>query len=1376
MYLSSLLVLAGLAAMTAAEGCHADNLLRAMERHNGTAYCSLFVSASGDATFSGLPPAGVPTTFAPGPLSSACSCLLGLNATSVAPCHSLSATVTSTVDASGSGGLSTATTTASSSTAVSDTLGLSTTSHVTFDGGYTYSFPDAGQSTQTVSTCGLGEATKTVQVTETVVSTVLIYSSSPSSSSSSSSSTFSSSFSFSSDGDSGGRPAPPPRTSSILFGSNGATSTATLIVNSTISSTSLGTGVSSTGALTIFTSSDSTFTSTILGVSSDSMVDGPPRPTTLVLNGTTTTITDTPLPTSSETLIASTISSLANTSAGTPSSRTLSLGSSSSTSSTYRPTTSSLAQIPPAVTTIMSDGGGSTWIVTMGTTSGTELFPNSTSTTRSSALSETASGIFSVITSLVGGVGSTWTMIGGSTVIGSLSSGTSTPSEAPSQITTGNITVITSVVGGVGSTWTVTRGSNVTFRPSETTGSQDSSSTPSETASGALSIVTSIVGGVGTTLTIIEGSTIAPSLNGSVATSTASVVLSESASGVVSVITTVIGGISVTQTVIEGITASASFTGNTTTSTPNTPSGMESGAVSVITSIVGGIGSSWTTIEGSTPINSSNSPTTATVSVSSETVSGAFSIITSAIGGVTSISTLVDGSTISGPSSATAVASASASVVTSVVNGSVSSWTVIGGSTVSGIFDGTTSTPTQSAAVSIITSVIGGSTVTGPLDTSSAATSALPPGASIVTSIIDGIASSWTVIGGSTVFGSASSSSVNPAETGQVTAITSVFGGAASSWIVIGGSTIFGSANNTAGGSQTASATPTVTTSVVDGVASTWTVIDGSTLFGTLPQPSTSSGSAAESATTIAGGVSTSTLSGGATLISTLNGSVPTPTERMSLTASLSSSTTSRSSATATTGYDSAFTSISVVVAQNGSTCYTEPVPIASLHESVLNNTGREPPYIDAFYLDATTNSVEYLRLRNNNTDPILVDVSDPSKVAIIDGAGNVLSVDSEGLHFTSPNCSPKIDVFISGFYEQLNALTNTSCGGTNDVPVNSTRTSSPLPVFRGTLDERQEQVFNVTLRLTDQCGDPARADLPVSVSLSGTECVVLPETTGTFIARCPFPGGESSTMECETAVQQTLDHLTQGSLAGTCPPFTSVWSLLSRELGGVVNVDALLQLFVDAGLDLGSDRGQGTLSVIDSFMRVYDFSAATFMNSISDDGSGLGGIIAGYGASAIRTDVCRSLVSSETLNLTFAAGASATPVPLANITAVPSPAPEYERNVTDPTALACCPNPSKCEVINGQLGYPSTASIEHSDCLCGTMLGGRGVGFRTGQCGKEKTDQCNATSPCPGGAACLVDNCCGFNVCINGTECSAPKPAKRWANLFGEDTSGGMF
>ncbi|KAK2031648.1 hypothetical protein LX32DRAFT_613294 [Colletotrichum zoysiae] len=558
--------------------------------------------------------------------------------------------------------------------------------------------------------------------------------------------------------------------------------------------------------------------------------------------------------------------------------------------------------------------------------------------------------------------------------------------------------------------------------------------------------------------------------------------------------------------------------------------------------------------------------------------------------------------------------------------------------------------------------------------------------------------------------------------------------------------------------------------------------ISGSESTATLIANSTLSRSSLATAVGSTGARITIT-SGNSVFTSTVLGvSIPTTTESTSSTASLPSSATTRSSATATTSYNSAFTGISVVVAQNGSTCYAEPIPIASLHESVLNNTGREPPYIDAFYLDAANNSIEYLRLRNNNTDPVLVDVSDPSKVAIIDGAGNALSVDSEGLHFTSPNCSPKIDVFISGFFEQLSALTNTSCGGTGDVPVNSTRTSGPLSVFRGTLDKKQEQVFDVVLRLTDQCGDPARADLPVSVSLGGTGCVVLPEANGTFAARCPFPGGESSTMECETAVQQTLDHLTRGSLAGTCPPFASVWSLLSRELGGVVNVDALLQPFLEAGLNLGTDRGRGVLSAIDSFMRVYDFSAATFGNSTSNGGggggnSGLEGMIAGYGAAAIRTDVCRSLVSSETLNLTLTAGAaSATPVPLANISAAPSPAPEYARNVTDPTALACCPNPYKCAVTDGEPGYPREALTERPDCLCGTTTGGRGVAFRTGGCGGYA--RCNATSPCAGGAVCLVDSCCGFGVCVNGTECSAPAPkaARRWASLFGAETSGGMF
>ncbi|KAK1673139.1 hypothetical protein BDP55DRAFT_614781 [Colletotrichum godetiae] len=518
-------------------------------------------------------------------------------------------------------------------------------------------------------------------------------------------------------------------------------------------------------------------------------------------------------------------------------------------------------------------------------------------------------------------------------------------------------------------------------------------------------------------------------------------------------------------------------------------------------------------------------------------------------------------------------------------------------------------------------------------------------------------------------------------------------------------------------------------------------------------------------------GEPTVSLTGSATSVSTLNGTNPTAEESSS--AAATSLAPTSISATSTSSYDSAFTGISVVVAQNATSCYALPIPTLSLHESLLNATDRTPPYIDAFYLNESTHSVQYLRLIDNATNPVLVDVSDPSKLGIVDKAGNVLSIDSEGLHFASVNCSPKIDVFISGFFQQLNTLTNSSCTNTTDIPVNGTN-SGHLPVFKGTLAEMAQDAIDVTLHLKDQCGNPARADLPVSVALGDTQCIVFPGATGDFVANCAFPGSGSDSMECETSVQQTLDHLTQGSLVGSCPPLTSVWSLLFQQLGGVINVDELLQPFIDAGLQFGSDAGRGILAVIDSFMNLYDFSAATFKNSSSGSGSGQGDIVEGYGVTTIKTEVCRSLISTETLNLTFTAGTSTTSISLANITNVPTTGSEYERNVTDPTALACCPNAYACVIQDGERFYPPEASIPNSDCLCGKTLDGGGIGFRTGRC--VGYDQCNSTSPCAGGGVCLVDNCCGFNVCLNGTECSAPKASGMRVNLFGTETSGGLF
>ncbi|KXH46055.1 hypothetical protein CSAL01_04273 [Colletotrichum salicis] len=1183
MFLSSLILLAGRAALVTADGCHGDNLLRAMERHNGTMYCSVLLD-SGEATASLSLPDAIPTSYPALSVSSACSCLLSPDPTPRASCHA-NATVTPAADYSTETDDPGATDAASAT--LSDTQS-NPTAHATFDGGYSYSFPGPALPSETASTCGWGEVTATVQVTETQVSTIYIYSSeipNP---------TSAQSLSSVSDGDSGGRPGPPPTTKTITGEASGTASgfvsTVTLIGNSTFGlPTQPGTtaGSAAVPRVTTIISGNYTTVKTVSGGESEPSSTQTMGRITSVINGLTTTITGAPVE-------SSLISRLTNTLPDGASSWSLPWVSSSTGASSDQ-TSTATPILPPAVTTIMSDVGGvaSTWVVTLGRSTSSGPFANSSTSTQ--VPSETTSGSFTVFTSIINGEASTWTVIGGSTLVGSPNSATSTSSPGSSE--TAGVSLITSVIGGVASTWTVIGGSTVGF-PLNGSAVSTPSPTPSATVTGTFSVITSVIGGIGSTWTVIGGSTL---------------VGSPTPSPIPSVITSIIDGVASSWTVIGGSTISANPSETSPTSTV-------SGGATMITSVVGGVGSTWIIIGGSTILN----PTNATVP--------------------TATPTTTDG----------------AVVITSIVGGSASSWTVIGGSTVSQV-PSPTSTPSD-----------------------------LPPGATVVTSIIEGVASSWTVIGGSTISPVLTQTSASPDLPPGATVITSVVGGIASSWTVIVGSTIFGGSNATAG-PPVATPTPTVFSSVIDGVASTWTVIGGSTIFGALSQRSSSLGTP-----------TAVSLTGGATFMSTLNGTNPTAGGSSSATATLSAPTSI--SATTTSSYDSAFTGISVVVAQNATSCYALPIPTPSLHESLLNVTDRTPPYIDAFYLNETTHSVQYLSLIDNTTNSVFVDVSDPSKLGIVDKAGNVLSIDSEGLHFASANCSPKIDVFISGFFQQLNTLTNSTCTNTTDIPVNGTN-SGRLPVFKGTLAEMAQDAFDVTLHLKDQCGKPARADLPVSVALGDTQCIVLPGATGDFVANCAFPGSGSDSMECETSVQQTLDHLTQGSLVGSCPPLTSVWSLLFQQLGSVINVDELLQPFINAGLQLGSDAGRGILAVIDSFMNLYDFSAATFKNSTSGSGSGLGDIVQGYGVTTIKTEVCRPLISTETLNLTFTAGTSTTPVSLANITSLPSTGSEYERNVTDSTALACCPNANACIVQDGERFYPPEASIPNSDCLCAHQL-----------------------------------------------------------------------
>ncbi|KAL0936777.1 uncharacterized protein CTRU02_208992 [Colletotrichum truncatum] len=916
-------------------------------------------------------------------------------------------------------------------------------------------------------------------------------------------------------------------------------------------------------------------------------------------------------------------------------------------------------------------------------------------------------------------------------------------------------------------------------------GSTETMPTPSPAP--ILTTITSDMGnGITSTWIVTADSPIASALETSSASSASS---SRTSSGDSSGSSPISGDVS-TSTAISASTVVEATDSSITTSSV-IPSETVSLTISVITGVVDGVVSTWTLSGGSTLIASPASTTSAPSPVTSQTPSNGFTVITSAVGGVSGASTLTGSSSITAAPSSVPVGA----VITSVVNGTVSTWTVSGGSsqaisnrstpiftstaagvvTITSLIDGVAltwtvsrgttlqgssdSSVTTTARVSVITSVINGelSTLTmidgSTIVSSSTATPIPTPSSGIVvfTTVINGATSVWTISDGLTLTG-APSPTPNP--TINFTIITGMISGSASTWMISGGMTLpVPSVSTTATPTQTNQVI--VITSVINGEASTWTVSNGSTLDGSLSTKTSnqSDGFTTKTDTGDGNGASTQTQTAGATSGGSINN-----------TATISTSTSA--SATSTV-YASAFTDISVIAAQNASTCLTLQTPTESLHESLLEHEN-SPPYIDAFFMNKTGDFVKYLRLRDNASNPVLIDVSDPLRLSIIDKDGDILSIDDQGLHFTSANCSPKIDIIIPGFFDQLSSLTNSTCSNQSNVSV----TGAWDMMAPGSLRKRLNDTFEVVLRLRDQCGNAVRSDLPVSVALGGTQCLATPGEGGEFIVNCVFPSSKGPTMECETSVQQTLDRLTNGSFSGTCPSFVSVWSVLLRELTNVVNLDQLLKPLVESGLDTDTDPGRDMLSAIGRFLNLYDFSTSTFKNSSSEGGSKFGGMVESYGVVNITTDVCRSLTTSKTLNLTFTAGDMTLPSVLTVLSSIPSSTQRYEHNVTDPAGLACCPNPGKCVIEGARRYYPPEASIQGSDCLCGTASDGRGIAFRTGRC--LGYNQCNASSPCASGAVCLVSNCCGFSVCVNGTECSAPKLGKRWISLFDHEASEG--
>jgi hypothetical protein len=392
---------------------------------------------------------------------------------------------------------------------------------------------------------------------------------------------------------------------------------------------------------------------------------------------------------------------------------------------------------------------------------------------------------------------------------------------------------------------------------------------------------------------------------------------------------------------------------------------------------------------------------------------------------------------------------------------------------------------------------------------------------------------------------------------------------------------------------------------------------------------------------------------------------------------------------------------------------------MSSLQGTTINSTNQTPPALTEFYLSGNGTVANYLAMMGSDGNTYLIDLSDPTKLGIVDSNGNSLYIDSADLHFATPDCSLVINVDIANFAQQL-----------------STQAKSTPLQSRDTLSKRfSETSFFVVLQLTDQCQQPV-TDLTPSLGVGPTPCQSVPGSNNRQSTwSCQFPGANSGEMQCENSVNDWIIALT-GGLIGSATNWSTVGNLILQGLEKLIGREALLAIVLAAGITAGPEvlaalaafgtiagYGVAALAVLETAIAVY--------NSLSSNG--------------ISQDVCMQLHASEfPLPLMLQAGSTTTVI--ASLASAPTSAIQQAQTINDPNDTACstCSNPGQCGTFN--VIYDSSCG-PLGDCTCGYDADGQGVCLQNQYC---SAGTCAQDSDCGVGGICWTNNCCGFNICTS--------------------------
>ncbi|KAH7322650.1 hypothetical protein B0I35DRAFT_509948 [Stachybotrys elegans] len=452
------------------------------------------------------------------------------------------------------------------------------------------------------------------------------------------------------------------------------------------------------------------------------------------------------------------------------------------------------------------------------------------------------------------------------------------------------------------------------------------------------------------------------------------------------------------------------------------------------------------------------------------------------------------------------------------------------------------------------------------------------------------------------------------------------------------------------------------------------------------------------------------------------------------------------------------FTRVSQTAHIAEETCYAlppdaegEPTRRALLYNSKLREADATIPYPYIESIDFDSEGLEplYMTIRDVNEGTHMIDVSNKSRIAIVDVDGNAMVLDPTGIHFSTKDCRYDVSVMIDDLYEQLAGFSGKECS-------------------TGGFRLMEDVDFRQSLILTDQCGDPVTRAVRrfPRLTLGPTECVenTVDESTGRWDFDCTFPGSDSKVLTCQrTVTNDIVNFLFRDPFGGACPDLPALITTLAAVGESYFDAESLLTELDNQGLTPG--EGREAQEAVDSYVGLWlilqqAFSVIESQQQQQQRGRQLSALeeyVAVYSENRnLESDVCENMHHDEMpLKLSLTAGVTHIDT-ITTLNWSPQNARVYNVTIQDPAAVACCAAGAVATSEEGDTcAYPEEALVGDTGCICGLTAAGDPVAFVFTQC-DNFVGECEADADCgDAGLVCLTGTCCGGGVCVDPYECS---------------------